>query len=69
MRDFPDGPVVENLSTNAGDTVSIPDLGTKIQHVKQQLSLHDPTTKPAPLASLPQLEKPVQWNKDPMYCN
>ena len=48
MRDFPDGPVVENLSTNAGDTVSIPDLGTKIQHVKQQLSPHDPTTKPVP---------------------
>ena len=48
MRDFPDGPVVENLPTNAGDTVSIPNLGSKIQHVKQQLSPHDPTTKPVP---------------------
>ena len=70
MRGFPDGPVVENLSANAGDTVAIPDLETKIQHVEQQLSLHDATAKPVPSgACMPQLEKPVQWNKDPAYCN
>ena len=27
QRDFPDGPVVENLPANAGDTGSIPGLG------------------------------------------
>ena len=60
MRDFPDGPVVENLSTNKGDTVSIPDLGSKIQHVEQQLSPHDATTEPVPSgACMPQLERPV----------
>ena len=28
--DFPGGPVVKNLSSNAGDTCSIPGEGTKI---------------------------------------
>ena len=36
FRDFPDGPVVKNLPSSAGDAGSIPDLGTKIPY---------PTTK------------------------
>ena len=30
--DFPGGPVVKNLPSNAGDAGSIPGLGTKIPH-------------------------------------
>ena len=37
---FPGGPVVEDLSSNAGDSGSIPGLGTKIIHATGQLSLH-----------------------------
>ena len=29
-RDFPGGPVVKNLHSNAGDMGSMPDQGTKI---------------------------------------
>ena len=31
-RDFPGGPVVKNLPSNAGDAGSIPVRGTKIPH-------------------------------------
>ena len=31
-RDFPGGPVVKNLPSNAGYTGSIPGWGTKIPH-------------------------------------
>ena len=31
-RDFPGGPVVKNLPSNAGDTSLIPGQGTKIPH-------------------------------------
>ena len=37
--DFPGGPVVKNMPSNAGDTGSIPGQGTKIPHAVGQLSL------------------------------
>ena len=37
-RDFPGGPVVKNLPSNAGDTGWIPGWGTKIPHARGQLS-------------------------------
>ena len=39
-RDFPGGPVVENLPCNAGDTGLIPGGGTKIPQAKEQLTLY-----------------------------
>ena len=45
--DFPGGPVVKNMPSNAGDTGSIPGQGTKITHAMMQLeSLHAATTEP-----------------------
>ena len=38
-RDFPGGPVVKNLPSNAGDTGSIPGRGAKIPRAAGQLSL------------------------------
>ena len=38
--DFPVGPVVKNLPSNAGDAGSIPGWGTKIPHATGQLSPH-----------------------------
>ena len=43
LADFPGGPVVKNLPSNAEDTGSIPGRGTKIPHVAGQLSLHATT--------------------------
>ena len=43
--DFPAGPVVKNPPANAGDTGSIPDLGTRIPHAMGQLSLQAKTTE------------------------
>ena len=43
--DFPGGPVVENLPSNAGDTGSIPGQGTKIPHAAGQLSPRATTTE------------------------
>ena len=37
-RDFPGGPVVKNLPSNAGDAGSIPGQETKIPHAEEQLS-------------------------------
>ena len=37
-RDFPGGPVVKNLPSNAGDAGSIPGWGTRIPHEAGQLS-------------------------------
>ena len=48
-RDFPGGPVVNNLPYNAGDKGSIPGQGTKIPHAARQLSLHATTTELAGL--------------------
>ena len=38
LEDFPDGPVVKNLPSNAGDIGSIPGWGTKIPHAVGQLA-------------------------------
>ena len=38
MRDFPGGPEVRNLPSNAGDTDSIPGRGTKIPQALGKLS-------------------------------
>ena len=52
--------MVENLPYKAGDPGSIPGQGTKIRHATGHLSLHAPTTEPAPSgAQAPQdKEKP-----------
>ena len=44
-KDFPRGPVANNLPCNAGDAESIPDWGTKIPHATEQLSLYIVTTE------------------------
>ena len=44
--DFPGGPVVENLSCNAGDMGLIPCRATKIPHTTEQQSLCTATTEP-----------------------
>ena len=44
-RDFPGGPVVKNLPSNAGDSGSIPGGGTKIPHAVGQLSPCATTTE------------------------
>ena len=63
-RYFPGGSVVENLPSNAGDTGSIPDQGTKIPHAMGKLSLHAATTEPACSgARVPQLESPCASTK------
>ena len=46
LRDFPGGPVVKNLPSNAGDMGSVPGGGTKIPHAVGQLSPWAATTKP-----------------------
>ena len=43
--DFPGGPVVKNLPSNAGDVGYIPGRGTKISQAAGQLSLHTATTE------------------------
>ena len=45
MRDFPGGPVVKNLPSNAGDVDSIPGRGTKIPLATGQLSPRATTTE------------------------
>ena len=42
-RDFPGGPVVKNLPSNAGDAGLIPGRGAKIPHATGQLSLRATT--------------------------
>ena len=39
MSDFPGGPVIKNLPSNAANMGLIPDQGTKIPHAMGQLSL------------------------------
>ena len=46
-RDFPGGPVVKNLPSNAGDAGSIPGHGTETPHATGQLSPCATTTEPA----------------------
>ena len=47
--DFPVGPVVKNLPSNAGGGGSISGRGTKIPHATGQLSPHATTTELAHL--------------------
>ena len=49
VRDFPGGPVVKNLPSNAGNTGSIPGQGTKIPHATGKLSPGATTTEPVRL--------------------
>ena len=58
-KDFPGGPAVKNLPSNAGDAGSIPGQGTKILYAAGQLSLCATTTEPACSRDpVPQLETP-----------
>ena len=41
LEDFPGGPVVKNLPSNAGDIGSIPGRGTKIPHAVGQLTARE----------------------------
>ena len=43
---FPGGPGVKNLPSNAGDVGLIPGRGTKIPHAVEQLGLPAATTEP-----------------------
>ena len=56
--DFPGGPVVKNLPSNARDTGSIPGWGTKISHAAGQLSTCAATK-----------EKPVCCDEEPTCHN
>ena len=63
-RDFPGGPVVINLLSNAGDMGLIPSQGTKISYAVGQFSPHTSTMDPMwSGACVSQLEKPVHLNK------
>ena len=65
-RDFPGGPVAENLPSTAEDEGSIHGQGTKIPHAIGQLSPHMATTEPlSSRAHGPQQEKP----KKPVHRN
>ena len=44
--DFPGGPVVKNLPSNAGNMGSAPGWGGKITHAMGQLSPSNATTEP-----------------------
>ena len=57
-RDFPGGPVVKNLPSNAGDTGSIPGQGTKIPHAMGQIS----SPRHNYWVCVPQLESPCAAN-------
>ena len=60
--DFPGGPVVKNLPSNAGGACSIPGQGTKIPHAAEQLSPCATTTELLHLnerACIPQTTEPM----------
>ena len=46
VGDFPGGPVVKNLPSNAGDVGLISGQGTKIPHALEQLSQRTTTKEP-----------------------
>ena len=64
-RDLPGGPVVKNLSVNAGDMGSVPGLGTKIPHARRQPSLCSTQEKPThhDQQSLYTAEQPLCHNR------
>ena len=53
QEDFPGTPVVKNPLANAGDTGSIPSLGTKISHASEQLCTCTTTAGPMCLEPMP----------------
>ena len=53
VRDLPDGPVVKNPPSNAGDVDSIPDLETKTPNAVEQVGSCTATRQ----AHVPKLEK------------
>ena len=62
LRNFPGGPVVKNLPSNAGDVGSIPGQGPKIPHTTGQLSPCTTTTELVSLnerARMPQTAEPM----------
>ena len=61
--DFPGGPVVKNLPSNAGDVGSITGRGTKIPHAAGQQSLRT-TTEPMCC----KLQSPRATTTEPMHC-
>ena len=65
--DFPGGPVVKNLPSNAGDAGSILGQGTKIPHVAGQLSPCATTREPAchNYREACRNKEPMHHNKDP----
>ena len=46
LENFPGGPMVKNLPSNAEDPGSIPGWGIKIPHASKQLSPHATTIEP-----------------------
>lgn len=61
-RDFPDGPVVMTLPSNAGELELLAGQGIK-SRASEQLSWQATPTEPT------QLEKPALRNKDPAQPN
>ena len=66
QRDIPDGPVVKNPHSNAGDVGSIPGQEAKIPHATGQLRPHTTTEPLLSRAYIPQLGKSTHHIKDPM---
>ena len=62
-RDFPGGPVVKNVPSNAGDASLIPGQGSKIPHAERPRSLSATTERSLTLA---QQKIPMGWDSDPM---
>ena len=61
LQDFPGGPVVKNLPSNAGDAGSIPGQETKIPHALGQLILRGNYW-----ACMPQLDSSLATTTEPM---
>ena len=69
--DFPGGPVVKNLLSNAGNMGSVPGWGTRIPHATEQRSQHTTATELLRSgAPVPQLERTRNTaRKDPNCRN
>ena len=66
---FPGGPVVKNLSCNAGNLGRIPAGGTKIPHAVEQRSLCTATTEPECFGvPVPQPESSRVLAPQPEFC-
>ena len=52
--DFPGGPLVKELPSNAGEMGSISDQGTKIPYVRELPSLHTLESMPQERVHVPQ---------------